>query len=540
MDNNVIASIAACREERCVHTPELFSVRMPKPEVDDLQEALDRAALGRRGPSERAALASSDPHVVATLLLRQLRGLGQTTGMRARTLGKRPAWRMIPFACIDALRRSGGDDDACAVVARNAVASAPRPEHEVLRLIVKLCRDLLDASRSSGATRGKIARIFAPVLCPPSEGDEYLCVRHRTVLPCAARVLEALFAMPTFPRFDAELAAKSAREEEARRAVARLTTLAARRPIEIVASAAHRVAESGKRLTSSLPSPVALSLAEEIARITEERCTWPEAWTLGATHATSRSATKEHEAKESAATGERSGALLVRVAGFCAVAAFARAAAGAPSPVPSHSTAVVGADAGNSSSSTSDWEHYAGKLPKSPGRATHSPASKQRSPRRAAQAAVQGQGAARPASRRELELAAKEAQAQLTRLCAMSAAQLEEEKARIKRELKAWDTQWAAAHGGREPTKKAKESVRPWYTVYNELKFMLGVLKKLHRGEKGDVKSDAALALERRVLQRRISRFELKFEEENGRKVKFQRDVAGAHWQYARYKVGLC
>ena len=324
MDTKLL--IAACHERRCLHMPELFSVRMPKPDVDDLQAMLDRATLDRRGPSERAALASSDPHVVATLLLRQLRALGQTTGMRARTLGKRPAWRMLPFTRVNDLRRSGGDDAECAVVARYAVASAPQHEYDVLRLVVTLCRDLLDASRSSGATRAKLARIFAPVLCPPNDGDEYLCVRHRAVLPCAARLIEALLAMPTFPRFDAELAAKSAREEEARRAAARSTTIAVQRPLETVAidangceaSAAHKVEESGKRLTASLPSPVALSLADEIARIAVERCTWPDAWTIGATHSSSLSATKEHEAKESAATVERSGALLVRVAGFCA------------------------------------------------------------------------------------------------------------------------------------------------------------------------------------------------------------------------------
>ena len=516
----------ALERRRCACTPELFSVRMPKPEVEDFEAQLD----ARRGSS--SALEAADPHVVATLLQQQLRGLGCTTGLRARTLAERPAWALLPFARVDAYRRDNdSSDDAappCAAVARGIAAAAPPQQHAVLRLIIELCRALLKEKRSSGVSRGKLAKIFAPLLCPPSAGDEYLCVRHRAVLPCAAQLIEALFDEVPFPPLDAALGAQFASAATVSRVPTRRTSLAILPPAVRTtlllpggAVGSDDVGEREQRLTSSMPSPAELSLAEEVALLSAERCTWPDAWVFG----NAKSPTMMREGST-----ERSSALLARVGALVAVlrpSAIAVATSG--------STTTPGSSPAARSRSRS---------PRAPLSPTDS-SSKVASPSPGGGGgAAKPQKRPRPSSREQRRRAVKEAQAQLTRLCAMAPQQLEAEKARIKRELKAWDTQWAAAHGGREPDKKAKEAVRPWYTVYNELKFMLSSLGKMPASDGSSPAStttvDAAvLALERRVLQRRISRFEKEFEEQHGRKVKFQRDVGGVQWQYARYKVRI-
>jgi hypothetical protein len=178
-------------------------------------------------------------------------------------------------------------------------------------------------------------------------------------------------------------------------------------------------------------------------------------------------------------------------------------------------------------------------------------------------------------------------------------ARLRDEKAQLKRQLRLFDVNFAGAHGGRQPTKAEKEHLRPLYTRYHELKAMIGddpplgagagagggaaaaaaaaapmaslaaaVARRLSLGSDAGLGSghseasegkveddgdgddgagaggsgggsgaDAALFAEKKELQAFLREFEKRFEAQNGRKVKYVRDIEAVKEKYARYKA---
>jgi len=177
-------------------------------------------------------------------------------------------------------------------------------------------------------------------------------------------------------------------------------------------------------------------------------------------------------------------------------------------------------------------------------------------------------------------------------------AKLRDEKATLKRQLRAFDDAFAAEHGGRAPSKAEKEHLRPLYTRYHALKAQqermeagertsatgptttIGsagtvavsslsstVARRLSLGSDGGVSSDGGaglesgveeeeevggeggvaasaknpaenvLILEKKSLQAQLRTFERDFEAKNGRKVKFVKDIEAVKDKYSRYKA---
>ena len=178
-------------------------------------------------------------------------------------------------------------------------------------------------------------------------------------------------------------------------------------------------------------------------------------------------------------------------------------------------------------------------------------------------------------------------------------ARLRDEKAQLKRQLRQFDANFAQAHGGRQPTKAEKEHLRPLYTRYHELKALIGedpplgagaaapasaaasataaaaaaaaapmtslaaaVARRLSLGsdaglgsghseasegkadDDGDADdggagsgADAALLAEKKELQAFLREFEKRFEAQNGRKVKYVKDIDAVKEKYSRYKT---
>jgi hypothetical protein len=115
----------------------------------------------------------------------------------------------------------------------------------------------------------------------------------------------------------------------------------------------------------------------------------------------------------------------------------------------------------------------------------------------------------------------------------------------------------------RAPGKSEKEAIRPKYELYNDIKLLLANAlsanssssssssnadgggadsvgeQKKGAGSGGEEKllhSESPISLEKKLLQRRLRRFESQFEATEGRKVKYHKDIASVRATYQRYK----
>ena len=98
----------------------------------------------------------------------------------------------------------------------------------------------------------------------------------------------------------------------------------------------------------------------------------------------------------------------------------------------------------------------------------------------------------------------------------------------------------------RAPSKTEKEAIRPKYELYNDIKLLLAnavAAEQQAAREEGDAGSSAsaatvesAISLEKKLLQRRLRRFESQFEAREGRKVKYHKDITSVRATYQRYK----
>jgi len=78
-----------------------------------------------------------------------------------------------------------------------------------------------------------------------------------------------------------------------------------------------------------------------------------------------------------------------------------------------------------------------------------------------------------------------------------------------------------------------KEAIRPKYELYNDIKLLLANAAK---AAAGDRTTETAISLEKKLLQRRLRRFESQFEARERRKVKYHKDIASVRATYQRYK----
>lgn len=85
----------------------------------------------------------------------------------------------------------------------------------------------------------------------------------------------------------------------------------------------------------------------------------------------------------------------------------------------------------------------------------------------------------------------------------------------------------------RAPGKQDKEAIRPKYELYNDIKLLL---TNAARGDNDDHGAESSISLEKKLLQRRLRRFESSFEAREGRKVKYHKDIASVRATYQRYK----
>eukprot|EP00698_Gefionella_okellyi_P012193 TRINITY_DN3264_c0_g1_i2.p1 TRINITY_DN3264_c0_g1~~TRINITY_DN3264_c0_g1_i2.p1 ORF type:complete len:378 (+),score=90.37 TRINITY_DN3264_c0_g1_i2:790-1923(+) len=142
-------------------------------------------------------------------------------------------------------------------------------------------------------------------------------------------------------------------------------------------------------------------------------------------------------------------------------------------------------------------------------------------------------------------------------LSRMISIQLKAEKSAIKRELRQYDSQFAALFG-REPTKHDKEPMRPLYQRYKDVKQLLSAAlakpgvaapaapaAQSTRTAPTPTSDDPAeisamhsqLKAEKRALQVKLTEFQKEFVRKTGRKVKYREDRLPMEEEYQRYKA---
>lgn len=124
----------------------------------------------------------------------------------------------------------------------------------------------------------------------------------------------------------------------------------------------------------------------------------------------------------------------------------------------------------------------------------------------------------------------------IQRLCSMSLPRLDQEKTKIKQQLKQFDIDFVKMHN-RKPNKSEKEPMRSQYERYNDIKLLITSKKETSSASTGtpDV-IGMQLGLEKHLIQRKLRRFETNFEATHGRKVRLQKDIEPVEAEYRRYK----
>jgi hypothetical protein len=143
------------------------------------------------------------------------------------------------------------------------------------------------------------------------------------------------------------------------------------------------------------------------------------------------------------------------------------------------------------------------------------------------------------------------------------------EKAALKQRLRAFDTAFAEQHG-RQPSKQEKEHLRPQYQRYHDLKALIDAADERRKKQgaaeaagagvsglaaatavaaavaggkataavaaAGPASDLASIRAEKRSLQHFLRDYEKTFERQNGRKVKYVKDIAPVLDKYQQYK----
>eukprot|EP00514_Thraustochytrium_sp_LLF1b_P012439 CAMPEP_0184559970 /NCGR_PEP_ID=MMETSP0199_2-20130426/46696_1 /TAXON_ID=1112570 /ORGANISM="Thraustochytrium sp., Strain LLF1b" /LENGTH=756 /DNA_ID=CAMNT_0026957269 /DNA_START=138 /DNA_END=2408 /DNA_ORIENTATION=- len=120
---------------------------------------------------------------------------------------------------------------------------------------------------------------------------------------------------------------------------------------------------------------------------------------------------------------------------------------------------------------------------------------------------------------------------------------LEQQKKALKKKLKQFDEDFERKHG-RRPGKLEKEPIRNLYEEYSSIRQRIAQCFESNVSRKrvapcspaGASTNVNALFHEKRSLQSKLREFERKFEEQNGRKIKYMGDIKGLESEYRRYK----
>ena len=124
-------------------------------------------------------------------------------------------------------------------------------------------------------------------------------------------------------------------------------------------------------------------------------------------------------------------------------------------------------------------------------------------------------------------------------LLAKSLEELQQEKRKVKNELKMYDSSFRGVFG-REPKREEKEPMRPLYMYYKKLK--QAITKKSTEKKPQSLSNEDVnfklnqLRQERTELRQLLHNYQMEFSKTNHRKIRYHRDIQPVEREYRRYK----